>query len=119
LASTTFLAAESTDLEPRKSWIMDGPSVLTLAQGEAVRDLLAHRLLGDSSAAAKAEWNEIVEGEHPLWDGIGNSYKDTIRRFLVQFHTELLSNPEKQRFKFKNGSVGKILSSRQPLLNSR
>ena len=74
-------------------------------QGQAVRGLLAHRLLGESSAEAKAEWNDIVEGEHPLWQGIGESYKQTIRAFLVYFHTQLLRHST-ERFSFKNGSVG-------------
>jgi len=77
-------------------------------QGEAVRRLLAHRLPGDSSAAAKEEWNDIVEGEHPLWEGIGESYKHTIRAFLVYFHTQLLRHST-ERFSFKNGSVGAAL----------
>jgi len=87
---------------------MNGLRVGKPVQGEAVRDLLAHRLSGDCSAAAKAEWNEIVEGEHSLWDGIGEPYKHTIRAFLVHFHFQLLRHTT-ERFGFKNGSVGATL----------
>ncbi len=33
-----------------------------------MRQLLAHRLCSRSSGAAKAEWYDIVEGTHPLWE---------------------------------------------------
>lgn len=80
----------------------EGPAAL---QAEAVRSLLAHRLTGNSSAAAKTEWNEIVEGEHPLWQGVSEPYKHTIRSFLVYFNTQI-QRQATERFKFKNGSVG-------------
>lgn len=35
------------------------------------------------------EWYEIVEGEHELWQGVSDPYKDTIRAFLVHFHTQV------------------------------
>ena len=37
------------------------------AQARAVKQLLGHRLDSSSSQAAKAEWYDIVEGQHPLW----------------------------------------------------
>ncbi|KAK9908076.1 hypothetical protein WJX75_002470 [Coccomyxa subellipsoidea] len=71
----------------------------------AVRVLLAHRLSGDSADAAKADWYEVVEGDHALWRGVSEPYKHTIRAFLVYFHTQILRHST-ERFDFRNGSVG-------------
>lgn len=76
-------------------------------QAEAVRKLLAYRLPGEVTADAKLEWNDIVEGQHELWKGIGEPYKHTIRAFLVYFHTQILRQATEQ-FNFKNGSVGSM-----------
>lgn len=69
-----------------------------------VKALLQHRLTLESERAAKAEWNEIVEGNHPLWDGISPAYKATIRRFLVVFANQVLTKG--CDFQFRNGSIG-------------
>jgi hypothetical protein len=53
-----------------------------------VKRLLGHRLPMDSRGA-KMEWYGIVEGEHELWQGVSDPYKDTIRAFLVHFHTQV------------------------------
>mmetsp|Transcript_9760 Transcript_9760/g.24957 ORF Transcript_9760/g.24957 Transcript_9760/m.24957 type:complete len:487 (+) Transcript_9760:1-1461(+) len=85
------------------------------AEARAVSALLAHRLpshagdfplSGDGACdPAKQEWSRIVEGEHPLWDGISEPYKNTIRAFLVHFHANILRHAT-ERFDFSNGSVG-------------
>lgn len=75
-----------------------------------MRSLLAHRLPGTAAAAAKAEWTDIVEGEHPLWAGLSEPYKHTIRAFLVYFNTQI-QRQATERFNFKNGSVGEPLRS--------
>ena len=74
-------------------------------QARAVRKLLAHRLSGESAEKAKAEWYEVVEGDHSLWDGVSEPYKHTIRAFLVYFHTQIQRHST-ERFNFRNGSVG-------------
>ena len=74
-------------------------------QARAVRKLLAHRLSGESAERAKAEWYEVVEGDHSLWDGVSEPYKHTIRAFLVYFHTQIQRHST-ERFNFRNGSVG-------------
>ena len=71
-----------------------------------MRVLLAHRLSGESPEAAKADWYEVVEGDHALWKGVSEPYKHTIRAFLVYFHTQILRHST-ERFNFRNGSVGK------------
>ncbi len=47
-----------------------------------------------------------MEGDHALWRGVSDPYKHTIRAFLVQFHTAILSHNSGDRFSFRNGSVG-------------
>lgn len=74
-------------------------------EANAVKALLAHRLSSQGSAAAKAEWFEIVEGQHLLYTGMSEPYKHTIRAFLVYFHTQILRHST-ERFNFTNGSVG-------------
>ena len=75
-------------------------------QAVAVKALLGHRLSGKDSATAKIEWIEIVDGEHRLWREVGQSYKHTIRAFLVYFNTQIQRHPD--RFNFRNGSVGAL-----------
>lgn len=70
-----------------------------------MRQLLAHRLCSTSASNAKLEWYDIVEGTHPLWDGVSDPYKHTIRAFLVHFHSQILRHAS-ERFNFRNGSVG-------------
>ncbi|GAQ87741.1 maternal effect embryo arrest 18 [Klebsormidium nitens] len=70
----------------------------------AVKRLLGHRLPVDAPGA-KMEWYSIVEGEHELWTGVSDPYKDTIRAFLVHFHTQILRHSS-ERFSFQNGSIG-------------
>jgi hypothetical protein len=71
-----------------------------------VRELLAYRLPGNARAA-KEEWNRIVEGDHPLWEGVSGEYKVVIRSFLVHFHSSILRLPT-ANFSFRNGSVGAL-----------
>ncbi|EFN50692.1 hypothetical protein CHLNCDRAFT_8355, partial [Chlorella variabilis] len=74
-------------------------------EARAVRRLLAHRLHGKDSRAAKLEWYSIVEGEDALWEGISDAYKDIIRSFLVHFHANIMRQSTK-RFDYRGGSVG-------------
>ncbi|XP_010413777.1 PREDICTED: uncharacterized protein YNL011C-like [Camelina sativa] len=70
----------------------------------AVRRLLGHRLPIDAHKAKK-DWYDIVEGDHPLWDGVSRPYSETIRAFLIYFQNEILRRPN-ERFCFSNGSIG-------------
>jgi 2-phospho-L-lactate transferase/gluconeogenesis factor (CofD/UPF0052 family) len=70
-----------------------------------VRRLLAYRLPSNSAEDAKKEWYDIVEGDHPLWQGVSEPYKHTIRAFLVHFHVNILRHST-ERFNFRSGSVG-------------
>ncbi|KAK3254143.1 hypothetical protein CYMTET_36636 [Cymbomonas tetramitiformis] len=77
-------------------------------EAKAVKELLAHRLHPTDSAQAKSEWYQIIEGNHPLWDPmISQPYADTIRSFLVHFHSEVLrASPTSNPFDYVNGSIG-------------
>ena len=55
----------------------------------AVKALLGHRLHPTDSALARDEWYKIQEGDHEIWNGIGQDYANIIRRFLVHFHQPL------------------------------
>jgi 2-phospho-L-lactate transferase/gluconeogenesis factor (CofD/UPF0052 family) len=73
-------------------------------EGKAVNALLARRLSLDPKEA-KDEWHSIVEGEHLLWENISEPYKNTIRAFLVHFHSQVLRVMD-LKFNFSNGSIG-------------
>ncbi|KAF8887726.1 hypothetical protein BD779DRAFT_1440644 [Infundibulicybe gibba] len=73
---------------------------------DSIRTLLSYRLPGHrTDREAREEWREIVEGRSPLWMGIPNDRKETIRGFLVYFESELLKRAHKN-FDFRNGSIG-------------
>ena len=76
-------------------------------EAQAVKALLGHRLPANAEAA-KAEWHTIVEGDHPLWEGVSGPYKHTVRSFLAHFHFQLVrqANEGGMPFCFSGGSVG-------------
>ncbi|KAF9242348.1 hypothetical protein BU15DRAFT_24361, partial [Melanogaster broomeanus] len=72
----------------------------------AVCALLSYRLPANvPEREARAEWRDIIEGQSPLWSGIPNDRKETIRGFLVYFENEVLKRAHKN-FSFLNGSIG-------------
>ncbi|CAI7784322.1 unnamed protein product [Closterium sp. NIES-54] len=73
------------DIRSRCLRLSDGSS----HEARAVRRLLGHRL-PLHPAQAKAEWLSIVEGEHELWGGVSDPYKEIIRAFLLHFHYQVL-----------------------------
>ncbi|RKO90949.1 hypothetical protein BDK51DRAFT_14828, partial [Blyttiomyces helicus] len=78
----------------------------------AVHTLLSHRLPTDeppyASHTAKSEWLALIEGQHPLWEGISDPYRETIRAFLAHFHHEIIRTATKRPtpFDFRGGSIG-------------
>ena len=78
-------------------------------ESSAVKRLLKHRLSKDPHLA-KQEWDSIVRGESSLSDGIRPPYRDTIRGFLLQFHTAILQRAQ-HNFDYSNGSVGNFFFS--------
>ncbi|KAI8833093.1 hypothetical protein BJ741DRAFT_566441 [Chytriomyces cf. hyalinus JEL632] len=93
-------------------------------EAKAVYDLLSYRLptappLSEyHTSPAKLEWHTILEGNHPLWNGISLPYRETIRAFLLQFHYKILkeiggggllnsaSGEDNRSFDFRGGSLG-------------
>lgn len=77
-------------------------------QSEGLRDLLSHRL-SEFREDAKQEWNEILEGTHPLWYPVESQCRELIRPFFTHIHVELLkrSRPTKE-FRFESASVGNL-----------
>ncbi|RKP31784.1 UPF0052-domain-containing protein [Metschnikowia bicuspidata] len=55
----------------------------------SLRKLLSFRLDTEPDAARR-QWNELVEGTHPLWATLPLSTKEIVRSFLVHVHVELL-----------------------------
>uniref|UniRef100_A0A0D9V2W0 Gluconeogenesis factor n=1 Tax=Leersia perrieri TaxID=77586 RepID=A0A0D9V2W0_9ORYZ len=89
------------------------PSLLVFSGGTAfngvveelkkVTTRVAHVLPVSDDGGSTAEI--IVEGEHTLWDGVSQPYRETIRAFLVYFHNEILRRSA-EMFCFTNGSIG-------------
>ncbi|KAJ3112188.1 hypothetical protein HDU96_004856 [Phlyctochytrium bullatum] len=82
-------------------------------EAKAVHNLLSYRLPVESSQIlggmypARIEWAGLVEGTHPLWEGISEPYKETIRAFLLQFHYKILKQAgHGPVFDFRGGSIG-------------
>jgi cathepsin L len=74
------------------------------SEARAVKTLLSYRLKSSHDEARK-EWMEILEGTSSLWTDIGESYRETIRSFLLVFNNEILRHSAAQ-FDWRGGSVG-------------
>lgn len=79
-----------------------------------LRELLSYRLDPDPRRA-RGQWNELVEGSHPLWNGIGLSTKEIFRAFLVHVHVELLkrskisiTSTNNKQFRYELANVGNL-----------
>lgn len=80
--------------------------VVRLVTDDQVEELLSYRLPNDKSRA-KQEWDEILEGNHPIWDKTPMEVKEICRAFFIHVQSELLkrkrtSNP----FRFEKASIG-------------
>lgn len=79
-------------------------------EARAVARLLAHRLPSPASSGgrelAAEDWRRVVEGTHPLWEGVSEPYKHLVRSFLVHFHAEVLRAPLGSSFDWRGGAVG-------------
>lgn len=79
-----------------------------------IRNLLSFRLDSDP-IKARIQWNEIVEGIHPLWSEISLSTKEIFRSFMVHVHVELLkrskitsNSTNTKQFRYELASVGNL-----------
>lgn len=83
----------------------------TCPERQAIKELLSYRLSAtDPEGAVRDTWVKIVEGRHPIWQGIDIEKKEAIRGFLVLFNFEILKRAHKQ-FSFRNGSIGNFFLS--------
>ena len=76
----------------------------------SLAQLLSYRLPLDP-AQAKREWNDLVEGVHPLWQQINPATKEIIRAFFIHVHTELLRRLRQlanKQFRYELANVGNL-----------
>ncbi|KAI9105366.1 hypothetical protein DFS34DRAFT_689910 [Phlyctochytrium arcticum] len=92
------------------------------SEAKAVHDLLSYRLPFDNAECppsahphhpygqpltAKTVWFDILEGKHPLWQGISAPYRETIRAFLAHFQHEIIRSAcRRPPFEYQGGSIG-------------
>ncbi|GFP51999.1 uncharacterized protein YNL011C [Trichoderma asperellum] len=74
----------------------------------AIKHLFNHRL-PIVYATARAEWFEIVEGTHPLWEDISSPKRELIRSFFNSFNLEVVKRMRpSSRFDFSGSSIGNL-----------
>jgi len=74
----------------------------------AIRQFFNHRL-AKSYEEARAEWVNIVEGTHPLWNNISSPRRELIRSFLNSFNQEAVKRIRpSSRFDYSSASVGNL-----------
>lgn len=74
----------------------------------AIKHLFNHRL-PPVYATARAEWFEIVEGTHPLWQDISSPQRELIRSFFNSFNLEVVKRMRpSSRFDFSGSSIGNL-----------
>ncbi|KEY67663.1 hypothetical protein S7711_09083 [Stachybotrys chartarum IBT 7711] len=74
----------------------------------AIKHLFNHRLpkLG---RAARAEWFDILEATHTLWDNISSPKRELIRSYLNSFNLEVVKRMRpSSRFDFSGASIGNL-----------
>lgn len=82
---------------------------------DAYRQLFSFRLSVDPEEA-KRQWNQIVEGSHPLWAPIDPASREIFRSFLIHVHVELLKRSKHQfmqhssskQFRYELANVGNL-----------
>ncbi|KAL6909118.1 UPF0052 domain-containing protein [Trichoderma evansii] len=74
----------------------------------AIKHLFNHRL-PIVYETARAEWFEIIEGTHPLWDDISSPKRELIRSFFNSFNLEVVKRMRpSSRFDFSGSSIGNL-----------
>ncbi|KAJ9604254.1 hypothetical protein H2200_011088 [Cladophialophora chaetospira] len=80
------------------------------AERSAISNLFNHRLSGKDAREASEEWQAIVWGTSPLWNGIPSAKKELIRSFLNLLNLEVMkrARPPASTFDFTSASVGNL-----------
>ncbi|RFU74970.1 hypothetical protein TARUN_7251 [Trichoderma arundinaceum] len=74
----------------------------------AIKHLFNHRL-PTVYESARAEWFEIVEGTHSLWEDISSPKRELIRSFFNSFNLEVVKRMRpSSRFDFSGSSIGNL-----------
>lgn len=74
----------------------------------AIKQLFNHRL-PKVYHVARAEWFDILEATHPLWDDISSPKRELIRSFLNSFNLEVVKRMRpSSRFDFSGSSIGNL-----------
>lgn len=74
----------------------------------AITHFFNHRL-PRNHPQARAEWFEILEATHPLWDGISTPKRELIRSILNSFNLEVVKRMRpSSRFDFSGASIGNM-----------
>ena len=62
-----------------------------------------------SYGPARAEWQDIIEATHSLWDGISSPKKELIRSILNVMNLEMLKKLRPtSRFDYSGASIGNL-----------
>ncbi|PNS19259.1 hypothetical protein CAC42_2436 [Sphaceloma murrayae] len=78
------------------------------SEAHAIKALFNHRL-PDDCGAARAEWLDIVEVQHPIWNHISSPKKELIRSFLITVNLEIVKRLRpSSRFDFSRASIGNL-----------
>lgn len=77
-------------------------------EATAIKHFFNYRLPKNYSPA-RAEWLDIVEATHSLWDGISSPKKELIRSILNSMNVEMLKRLRPtSRFDFSGASIGNL-----------
>ncbi|CAL9729974.1 hypothetical protein MOUN0_I03554 [Monosporozyma unispora] len=96
--------------------VLGGPAIgdirsriVRLIEDEMLVNIFSYRL-PDDYRQGKLEWNDIVEGIHPIWDHVSPSVKEMVRAFLIHTQAELLKKNKglHNKFKFEKASIGNL-----------
>ena len=79
-----------------------------MQERRAIRKLLAYRLHKDGLQTATEEWEQIINGVHPLWKGISRKYQGIMKSFLLRFEVERIDKA-RSHFDLRNGNIGDFL----------
>jgi 2-phospho-L-lactate transferase/gluconeogenesis factor (CofD/UPF0052 family) len=78
------------------------------AETIAIKAFFNHRL-PKTYTPARTEWLDIVEANHPLWDGISSPKRELIRSFLNAINLEMVKRLRPtSRFDFSGASIGNL-----------
>ncbi|KXT13418.1 hypothetical protein AC579_9915 [Pseudocercospora musae] len=77
-------------------------------EAQAIKTFFNHRL-PRGYAPARAEWLDIVEATHSLWNGISSPKKELIRSFLNSMNQEIVKRLRPtSKFDYSGASIGNL-----------